>query len=183
MKNIINKKYNQNIKALSKYERFDFCINKINFSKKKILDLGCGKGQLYLALKKKYKEFNYTGIDFDERLIKEAKSYFPETVFLKKNFIKYKDKNKYDIIVMWGFLSIFDNYKKILRKVISLNKKKGMISIFSGFNDNDFNTYIRYQKKDGKKIQSLNIFSIKTIEDFFRKKKYKIILKKKIRNK
>ncbi len=48
----------------------------------KILDLGCGAGRLLTALASSAKKFDYTGIDFSEGLISEARRLFPERNFL-----------------------------------------------------------------------------------------------------
>ncbi len=47
----------------------------------KVLDLGCGNGRLYPALKKG----NYTGVDYSEKLIEAAKENHPEAKFQKAN--------------------------------------------------------------------------------------------------
>jgi len=47
----------------------------------KIVDLGCGNGRLLMLLKEKIKDFDYTGIDNSQSLLKEARKIFPEATF------------------------------------------------------------------------------------------------------
>ena len=58
--------------------RFEVLFRDINPYGKKILDIGCGLGDLISFLDKKTdKNFDYIGIDIAEKLINEAKkSYF-----------------------------------------------------------------------------------------------------------
>jgi len=48
---------------------------------RKILDFGCGKGDLYQFLKDRGIESHYTGVDINENLIALARQKFPETRF------------------------------------------------------------------------------------------------------
>lgn len=45
------------------------------------MDLGCGNGRLLKSLEESSKNFDYTGIDFSEGLIKQAKKQFPKYPF------------------------------------------------------------------------------------------------------
>lgn len=61
------------------WEEIRFLFNDYLISKDKVLDLGCGNGRYYLAVKEKYAE--YFGIDGSEELIKIAKDKYPEANF------------------------------------------------------------------------------------------------------
>lgn len=47
----------------------------------KILDLGCGHGRMLKLLESSGKKFDYTGVDFSQGLIAEARRQFPERNF------------------------------------------------------------------------------------------------------
>lgn len=57
------------IKALSKYIKNDEI---------KVLDLGCGTGELIFELKNKFNNFEITGIDFSEKMLEISKKEIPQ---------------------------------------------------------------------------------------------------------
>jgi SAM-dependent methyltransferase len=56
-----------------------------NFS---INDVGCGYGELFKFLSKKYKSFDYYGVDISSEMIKQAKSYCKGAPHLKCSFFE-----------------------------------------------------------------------------------------------
>jgi len=59
------------------WKEFGFLFDKYLSSEDKVLDLGCGNGRFYPALKKA----DYLGIDVSSKLIEIAKSNYPEVKF------------------------------------------------------------------------------------------------------
>src|SRR5660397_238177 len=61
----------------------------------KVLDLGCGPGQLINILEKKYNNFKITGIDFSEEMIRISRLRNPKTKHIHlnaKDLDKIKDE-------------------------------------------------------------------------------------------
>jgi SAM-dependent methyltransferase len=83
----------------------------------KILDLGCGFGDLYPFLEKKLGKGNlqYTGVDINENLIKVAKERFPDATFLVRDILKDPLTEQYDYILSTSCfnlkLEFEDNYQ------------------------------------------------------------------------
>ena len=75
--------------------------NKENIS---ILDLGCGNGRFYWFLKNSQLNADYTGIDSNLYLLKEAKEKYPDTFFKKLDIFLNISRitKRYDSVVGFG---------------------------------------------------------------------------------
>ena len=185
MKIIKNLKYYKlNIPKLAEYDRINIGFEKINLKKvEKILDLGSGSGQALYALKKLNYSGNYLGIDNDNDLINKSKYFYKKNNYQNFEFRNVKIENfnskyKFDLILIWGVISFFENYEYLIDKVDRYLKKNGTISLFSGFSENEYNVYVKYKKKNEKKQDGLNMHSLKEIKSYFKKKGYKISTEK-----
>lgn len=117
VKNFYEERYlinGDNIKSVGwsskkyQYLRFQILTRNINLNKKKILDFGCGFGDLYIFLKKKFKNFSYSGYDINNSFIINNKNKYPET-----NFFNEKKKiKKFDFIICSGVFSLRTKYTK-----------------------------------------------------------------------
>ena len=118
----IKNKVREKFKDLEKSKKF--LIKKINFKKNKILDAGCASGGMYSALCEKFGTVNYTGIDLDDRCIKNAKKRFLKAKFHKMNiFDKKLKKNSFDTVMMWNWSYMYSDWKKLFSQAIKLSKK------------------------------------------------------------
>jgi 2-polyprenyl-3-methyl-5-hydroxy-6-metoxy-1,4-benzoquinol methylase len=63
---------------------------------KKLLDVGCGEGNLDVLLSKKYE---LTGIDISRKALSMAKTKVPKALFALKDIRTFRTDKKYDIIV------------------------------------------------------------------------------------
>lgn len=180
-----NIKYSKsNIPNLAKYDRIKEGLKKINLRKKnKILDLGCGAGQALYALRQIGYKGAYLGLDNDPDILKKSNLYYKKNNY--KNFElnntdinKFHSKEKFDLILVWGVISFFDDYKNLFNKLDKLLIKDGVISIFSGFSENDYNVYVKYKLNNQPMQPGLNMHSINSVESYIKKKKYKIYKKK-----
>ncbi|MCY6485754.1 methyltransferase domain-containing protein [Clostridium aestuarii] len=104
-----------------------------------VLDVGCGTGAFtrYLVeeLLEESKKCEFTGIDYDEKLIEVAKQYVSEKISVQD--IKYIignayklpfDNNKFDLIVSHTFLGIASDVKTALNEMIRVVKPGGSIA-------------------------------------------------------
>ena len=74
------------------------------------------------------------------------------------NVLKLKKIKKYDIIVISGVLSIFEDAEKILNNLLKILKPKGLVYIFESLNLYSYNLQIKattYKKR--KKLFGINI--------------------------
>ncbi|PWB38892.1 MAG: hypothetical protein C3F02_01345 [Parcubacteria group bacterium] len=87
----------------------------------KILDLGCGSGRLLHTLESSGKKFDYTGVDFSEGLVSQARVQFPQRNFIVDD-ITHVDlpAESYDLICMvasFHHLKTKEEREKLLRDV------------------------------------------------------------------
>ena len=190
-----DKFYLKENRYLKTKDSFKFLIKilKKQTTKKKysILDVGCSNGELIYQLEKHFKNFKITGYDIRQDLLNKAKKNLSKSVILKKINVNAKIKtiDKFDIIVVSGVISIFDNLDIFYKNMKKLIKPNGKIYIFGNFNVYDYNVFVRYQDlKLHKNIRQTgwNIWSIKTIKEIFKVKKikrYPFFIKKNIKKK
>lgn len=94
------------------------------------LDLGCGRGDLWSEIQKINPKVNYTGVDFNENLIKVANQKYPDATFINQNILNFNPEKKYDwclnilnTIINYGNFDKDDKYEflsKVIRKSMSL---------------------------------------------------------------
>ena len=182
VKNLVYR--NSNIPKLAKYDRIKEGLKEINLKKvRNILDLGCGPGQALHALKDINFSGSYLGVDSDSEMIKMANNYFLSRKYESFRFKKceiqnFRHNKKFDLILIWGVISFFDNYKIFIDKMVNLLNKNGTISLFSGFTENDYNVYVQYKHKDGRNQSGLNMHSLNEIIDYLEKKGFAVNKKK-----
>jgi len=100
--------------------------------KGKLLDLGCGNGDLYPMVSKK--GYDYFGLDISKDMIARAKKDYPRgnySIYSASNFSKeYSDK--FDIVLISMLFPAIGNKKeleKILKESVKVLKKSGRIII------------------------------------------------------
>jgi len=85
--------------------RFKKLMEIDDLKQKKILDVGCGLGDLYLYLKDENILVEYTGVDIVGGMIELAKKKLPTTRFLRQNIIEQPLDEKFDYVLMSGIFN------------------------------------------------------------------------------
>ena len=101
-------------------------------NKLRILDIGCGTGQLIKEISNEYEHVNYLGIDVAENMIKEAKNNNLENKNIKFKTCpieKFNTKDKFDIIICTHAFPYFPNKEEVLKKIYKLSNKNANIVI------------------------------------------------------
>ena len=96
-----------------------------DFSGRKILDFGCGKGDFYEFIKEKGISINYCGIDVNKNLIRLAKSKYPEAEFIVIDIEETEFERDFDVIFVCGVFNlrvagIEESMKNVLKKLFRL---------------------------------------------------------------
>ena len=87
------------------HQRFRQFWAEIDFSDKKVLDVGCGFGEFGKFLLKRYKNVNYTGVDVMPEFIEKAKGEVTGAKFTVKDFLSDEIKGKFDVVIASGILN------------------------------------------------------------------------------
>ena len=131
-------------------ESFKFLLNDIRKLKfDSIIDIGCSNGSFISFLKKKFKNKKIVGADIDNNLLFTAKKRNPNIKFLKLDISKKIDKNlknKFDIVILSGVHTIFDDIEPIIKNAKFLCKKNGRLFLFGSFNPSDYDIITRIKE-------------------------------------
>ncbi len=114
--------YRKNVLGFSKFNQISKYVKKPG----KILDIGCGLGELLSVFQDK--GWNCTGIEFNEFSANYAKDNFDLDI-VNKSIYDFQGTNQYDVIMLWGVLEHFFNPTKVLKKINSLLKDEGVLVI------------------------------------------------------
>ena len=97
----------------------------------KILDIGCGTGQLIKEISAHYNKVNYLGIDVAENMIEVAKknNKGKNVKFKTSSIESFESNEKYDIIICTHAFPYFPNKQEMIKKMAGLCNKKGQVII------------------------------------------------------
>ena len=138
---------NENISEELVREARTVSLKNLNILKNsRILDLGCGKGEMIGEVASRYKGYNlhFTGVDFSSHMLRKAKK---KTKDVRKNghrvsfvckectdYLKTCDKGKYDVVIASFLLSYVDS-SKLFPLANKALKKGGKFIILSASDD------------------------------------------------
>ena len=154
---------------------------KINLDEKLIIgDYGCANGESCYYYKSKLKNSEITGYDLLKSLINKAKQKVKNVKFVCGSVLDkiISKANNNDISICVGVLSIFESFEVFFDNLILWTKPKGKIYVHTFFNKYPIDVNIKYSHsknwlyKQPKFLETgYNIFSIRTISKFLKKKK------------
>lgn len=136
------KTYGPGVDALQWYseftqkERYKIICNYIDEKKPKVLDVGCGCGDLFDYITMKKLDFNYTGIDISAQMIVAAQKAYPSGTFKCLNLNTICTNNNFDYIVASGVfnLKLKDHFNTIIKEIktmLNYANKKVIINFLS----------------------------------------------------
>lgn len=125
------KKFGINSKSLlwktkgAAHQRFREFWKEIDFDDKKVLDIGCGFGEMGNFLVKRYKNITYKGVDIMPEFIENGKRIYPHLRLETVDFFTLTKTVSYDVVLASGVLNSnmtnnMDYRKKAIKKMFSL---------------------------------------------------------------
>ncbi len=106
-------------------------ISKLSINENiKVLDLGCGPGQLIHEMSLMFNNLIITGIDFSEKMLEMSQRKNPNAKHIKLNADElYKLKDKYDLIICTHSLPYYKEPNKILMELNKMLNDDGRLLI------------------------------------------------------
>lgn len=138
--------YRKNVLAVNKYNQIVELLNK---KKGKILDIGCGLGEVLSVFKEK--GWDATAIEFNPFAADYAKEHFGISV-VNKSVYDFNETGKFDVIMLWGVLEHLYDPSKILKKCKRLLTGKGLLVIEVPSADSFL---VRYAESTNKKVDRI----------------------------
>jgi trans-aconitate methyltransferase len=122
----------------TQFSRFDALATIDNLSDKRILDVGCGLGNLYEYLNEYYKDVDYLGIDISTKILNQARVNFSDATFIKSDLLGFKPDCIFDYIFASGTFNIKvnDNYHyldEMIKKMWELAKEGIAFNLLSAY--------------------------------------------------
>ncbi len=155
-------------------ESFKFLFNdlrKLKFNS--LIDIGCSNGSFISFLNQKFHNKKIVGADVDNDLLTLAKKRNKNTKFIKLDITKKIDtrlKNKFDIVIMSGIHTIFDDIEPLIKNAYSLCSKNGYLFLFGSFNPSNYDIVTRVKNYKSKIWEKgFNRPSLITTKQIFKK--------------
>jgi cyclopropane fatty-acyl-phospholipid synthase-like methyltransferase len=88
--------------------RFDILLSKVDLEGKKLLDVGCGVGNLYEYIKSKNINVKYTGVDILDKMVEKARAKRLDADFINIDIFKNNifEEKSFDIIYASGIFNL-----------------------------------------------------------------------------
>ena len=146
----------------------------------KIIDIGCATGSFLSHLSEEMPQAELYGADVRDDLLAKAKEICPKSVFFKLDIqedLSFENldfsKNYFDVCIMDGVHTIFDEVDIWVRNLTKLTREKGKIYVFGSFNSRDFDVITRVKSTNSNEWEKgWNRISIKSVINEFEKYNY-----------
>lgn len=106
----------------AQFKRFDILVSNVDISGKKVLDVGCGLGNLLEYLNAKGIDVDYTGVDISEKMIDCVKRKKPGARFYCIDIFKtdFFEKDSFDVVFSSGIFNInLGNNREFLKNALT----------------------------------------------------------------
>ena len=125
----------------------NYILSVISESKKneniKILDLGCGPGELIEELENEFNNIDITGVDFSEKMLEVSKSRNPDAKHIQMDVADlYKLNDKFNVIICTHSLPYYKEPEKVMSELKRLLKDDGRIYIGFASGDNFYDKLV-----------------------------------------
>jgi 2-polyprenyl-3-methyl-5-hydroxy-6-metoxy-1,4-benzoquinol methylase len=129
--------------------RFKYLVKDLDIEGRRILDAGCGMGDLLPFLYTKADDFDYLGVDMNEGFINIAKKRYEPHRFAVGNPFDGKFKGNFDIVISSGVMNInVENWqthrKTMIKNMFKLSRRTLAFNMAGGFKPARSDSLIAY---------------------------------------
>lgn len=168
----INAYSDSSYEAFREYERYIFLIDHLRPVLEGVtsfLDIGCAKGELLYLLKDEFPGVDLWGLEKSRELLELAarESSLDGITFVEGDASDFRLDRKFDVAVMSGVLSIFDEVEGPLDALVNCLAPGGTGFIFGGFSGGDIDVKVSFRNNSlGTSYWEggWNMFSIETVK-------------------
>lgn len=144
----------------------------------KLLDVGCETGSFLHYIRKEFPQAKLAGMDVMQELLDEVNHPTSIDASVINGDISATltiETGAWDAVTMLGVLSIFDDFKPVIKNLMSLITPKGCVYIFSVFNPETVDMIMRCRasRSDGEWEKGWNIFSEDSVSCFIEREGWK----------
>ena len=114
----------------------------------RICDVGCATGDFLIYMKSRFPGASLTGMDVSPSLLQAARAALPDATFVQGSVTDSGclPASAYDVITMYGVLSILDDPEPALENLVNSVAPGGRILISSNFNEDPIDVIVRYRR-------------------------------------
>lgn len=133
-----------------------------------VLDVGCGPGHYSTNLALQGAE-KVVGLDFSEEMLHLAnqraknKGTLESCSFINADFAEFSNDNKYDYLILMGFMDYIKNPSWVIEKVLSITRRKAFFSFPIRGGILGWQRKLRYSRRC-----LLHLYSFEEVENLFR---------------
>lgn len=158
--------------AFREYERYAFLIEHLKpalGNASSLLDIGCAKGELLYLLKDECPHVELWGLEKSAELLELARNEpsLKGVTFVEGDASGFQLDRRFDVAIMSGVLSIFDEIEPPLEAMLDCLSPGGRGFVFGGFSGDDIDVKVSFRNnKIGNDYWEggWNMFSIQTVE-------------------
>jgi ubiquinone/menaquinone biosynthesis C-methylase UbiE len=115
--------------------------------KYKLLDMGCGTGQLLRELQRTFKDFDieYTGVDISSKMIEKCREQDLNTPYYVSNIDNFEaNEEKFDFIICAHSFPYYQDKLKAIEKFHDLLNKDGILFLVQASENNIYDTIVMF---------------------------------------
>ena len=101
----------------------------IDYTPKRILDVGCGPGNSSQVLVNRWPTASVTGVDLSETMIAKARADFPKQTWVIGNAHTFTSDDQYDIVFSNATLQWVPEHEKLLNHFRGLLSDRGVVAV------------------------------------------------------
>lgn len=132
------------------YERFQFLLREMTpqlAAAAWVLDIGCAKGEFIYLARERFPDIRYVGVEYAAELVERARAEpaLAGAEFHTGDARDFELGATFDVVLMSGVLSIFDDIEAPLQRMVEHMRPGGHGFIFGGFTSADIDVLVRFR--------------------------------------